>query len=166
MRISHLIFSNKQNYQKYKSKKNSKKLFSQPQIATKQATCSYPFRPSIVYLKAMQLSKQYCLTIDHQALEGDIWPEYGEEEYPIYISCGSSRNLQILPIRDPVLLLHKYGGTYGELGFLLKPLEEGLSEVVFSYNNKYGANLVDRFGSPIQSRLQIPVIASDVITIA
>jgi hypothetical protein len=73
-------------------------------------------KPIITYPREAQVGKTYLMTIDLQPEEGFEW-QYEEEEYPIY--CTVDSNLfSSKPVGEPVVVLHRFGGSYGEAKFL------------------------------------------------
>ncbi|OLP17409.1 hypothetical protein BST81_16585 [Leptolyngbya sp. 'hensonii'] len=94
-------------------------------------------KPIITYPREAQVGKTYLMTIDLQPEEKFEW-QYEEEEYPIYCSVDSEI-FSSKPVGEPVVVLHRFGGSYGEARFLLtsavKP-EKG--RIRISLINSYG----------------------------
>ena len=74
-------------------------------------------KPIITYPREVQVGKNYLMTIDLQPEQEFEW-QYEEEEYPIYFSINSSL-FTSEPVGEPVIVLHRFGGSYGEAKFLL-----------------------------------------------
>ena len=74
-------------------------------------------KPIIHYPREAQVGRTYLMTIDLQSEETFEW-QYDEEEYPVYCKADSDLfNSQ--SIGEPVVILHRFGGSYGEAKFLL-----------------------------------------------
>jgi hypothetical protein len=69
-------------------------------------------KPIVHYPCVAQVGKTYLMTIDLQVEEGFEW-RYEEEEYPIYCSVDSDL-FSSKPVGEPVIVLHRFGGSYGE----------------------------------------------------
>jgi hypothetical protein len=65
----------------------------------------------------MQVGKTYLMTIDLQP-EGHFEWQYEEEEYPIYCLVESDL-FSSRPVGEPVVVLHRFGGNYGQAKFTL-----------------------------------------------
>jgi NB-ARC domain len=74
-------------------------------------------KPIITYPREAQVGKTYLMTIDLQPEENFEW-QYDEEEYPIYCTVDS-KLFSSKPVGEPVIVLHRFGGTYGSVNFLL-----------------------------------------------
>ena len=70
----------------------------------------------------MNVGKNYLMTIDLQP-EAEFEWEVGEEEYPVYCSVGSDV-FSCRAIGEPIILLHRFGGSYGQVRFLLTVSED------------------------------------------
>jgi hypothetical protein len=100
-------------------------------------TLSLAVKPIIHYPRQAQVGKTYLMTIDLQAEEGFEW-QYEEEEYPIYCKVDSEL-FSSKPIGEPVVVLHRFGGNYGESKFLLTALsKEAEGEISISLVNRWG----------------------------
>jgi hypothetical protein len=102
-------------------------------------------RPIIHYPKTAEVGRTYLLTVDVR-LEGDgvqDWP-YEEEEYPItcILETESLFKHETVGNREPVLLLHRFGSTYGPVRFLLTAAAEPRAGQLI-------VTLVNKFGVPI-----------------
>jgi tetratricopeptide (TPR) repeat protein len=74
-------------------------------------------KPIIHYPRVAQVGKTYLMTIDLEVEAGAEW-QYEEEEYPIYCTVDSEL-FSSKPVGEPVVVLHRFGGSYGESKFLL-----------------------------------------------
>ena len=88
-------------------------------------------KPIVHYPRVAQVGKTYLMTIDLQVEEGFKW-ESEEEEYPIYCTVNSDL-FSSKPIGEPVIILHCFGGSYGEARFLLTAASEGGKGTSTSY---------------------------------
>lgn len=97
-------------------------------------------KPIITYPREAQVGKTYLMTIDLQPEEGFEW-QYEEEEYPIY--CTVDSNLfSSKPVGEPVVVLHRFGGSYGEAKFLLTATDEVTEgEVSITLVNAWGVSI-------------------------
>ena len=94
-------------------------------------------KPIIHYPREVQVGKTYLMTIDLQPEEGFEW-QYEEEEYPIYCSVDSEL-FSSKPVGEPVVILHRFGGSYGEAKFLLTAaLESGQGNIKVILINAWG----------------------------
>ncbi|NER01142.1 MAG: hypothetical protein F6K30_31370, partial [Cyanothece sp. SIO2G6] len=74
-------------------------------------------KPIIHYPREVQVGKTYLMTVDLE-LEKDFCWKYDEEDYPVY--CQVESNLFVSKsVGEPVVVLHRFGGSYGEARFLL-----------------------------------------------
>ena len=94
-------------------------------------------KPIIHYPRVAQVGKTYLMTIDLEMEENFEW-QYEEEEYPIYCTVDSAL-FSSKPIGEPVVVLHRFGGSYGKASFLLtaknKAIRGGLG---IALANKWG----------------------------
>jgi nucleoside phosphorylase len=74
-------------------------------------------KPIIHYPRVAQVGKTYLMTIDLEVEAGTEW-QYEEEEYPIYCTVDSEL-FSSKPVGEPVVVMHRFGGSYGESKFLL-----------------------------------------------
>jgi ribosome biogenesis GTPase A len=97
-------------------------------------------KPIITYPSEAQVGKTYLMTIDLQPEENFEW-QYDEEEYPIY--CTVDSNLfSSKPVGEPVVVLHRFGGSYGEAKFLLTATDEVTEgEVSITLVNAWGLSI-------------------------
>ena len=100
-------------------------------------------KPIIHYPRVAQVGKTYLMTIDLEVEEEFEW-QYDQEEYPIYCEVDSEL-FSSRPVGEPVIVLHRFGGSYGEAKFLLKPIANSqVGEIRVTLTNKYGisSNLI------------------------
>ena len=94
-------------------------------------------KPIITYPREAQVGKTYLMTIDLQPEENFEW-QYDEEEYPIYCSVDTDL-FSSKPVGEPVVVLHRFGGSYGEAKFLLTAFcRETTGEIRVTLVNKWG----------------------------
>ena len=94
-------------------------------------------KPIIKYPREAQVGKTYLMTIDLQPEEGFEW-QYDEEEYPIYCTVDSEL-FASKPVGEPVVVLHRFGGSYGEAKFLMTAANiEDRGEIKITLINKWG----------------------------
>ena len=91
-------------------------------------------KPIVRYPRVAQVGKTYLMTIDLEVEDGAEW-QYEEEEYPVYCEVDSDA-FSFRSVGEPVLVLHRFGGNYGEVRFLIKPLQE-ISEKYITIKPKY-----------------------------
>lgn len=78
-------------------------------------------KPIVNYPCEAQTEKTYLMTIDVQlASPVADWP-YPEEEYPISFVLNTQPyfRYEALDGRNPGVILHRFGGTYGPVRYLL-----------------------------------------------
>ncbi|MEM9007068.1 MAG: NB-ARC domain-containing protein, partial [Cyanobacteria bacterium P01_F01_bin.86] len=92
--------------------------------------------PTVTYPREAQLGKTYLMTIDLQSKEAN-W-HYEEEEYPVYCSVDSEL-FSSKSVGEPVIVLHRFGGSYGEAKFWLTAISE-------KAEGKISVALVNRWG--------------------
>jgi len=81
-------------------------------------------QPIISYPREAEVGKTYLLTIDIQLPQDDQkWP-YAEEEYVFYCVLDSMPLFSHEPIDEPMLIVHRFGGTYGPARFLITATSE------------------------------------------
>jgi hypothetical protein len=102
-------------------------------------------RPIINYPPVAEVGKSYLLTVDVR-MEGTDMNEwsYQEEEYPItcILETGPLFKYTTAGGREPVLLLHRFGSTYGPVRFLLTAARK-------PHSGQIVVTLVNEFGVPI-----------------
>jgi hypothetical protein len=77
--------------------------------------------PIISYPREAQVGKTYLMTVDLQ-FSGE-W-NYEEEEYPIYCMLETAPLFSSQPVGEPAIILHRFGGSYGEAKFLLTAAQQ------------------------------------------
>ena len=98
-------------------------------------------KPIIHYPRVAQVGKTYLMTIDLEVEEGFEW-QYDEEEYPIYCEVDSEL-FSSKPVGEPVIVLHRFGGSYGEVKFLL-------TSAIKPEGGKIRVILINRHGVPFK----------------
>ena len=94
-------------------------------------------KPIIRYPRVAQVGKTYLMVIDLEPDEGFEW-QHEEEDYPVYCKVDSEI-FSSQSIGEPIIGLHRFGGSYGKIKILLTAFDkerEGQINVTFS--NKYG----------------------------
>jgi tetratricopeptide (TPR) repeat protein len=100
----------------------------------------FAVKPIITYPREAQVGKTYLMTIDLQPEEEFEW-QYDEEEYPIYCTVNSDL-FNSKPVGEPVVVLHRFGGSYGEAKFLLTAaLESGQGNIKVVLINAWGVSI-------------------------
>ncbi|MGR3278933.1 NACHT domain-containing protein [Acaryochloris marina NIES-2412] len=79
------------------------------------------------------------MTINLQPEDGFDW-QIEEEEYPVYFSVDSEF-VDCQSIGKPIILLHRFGGSYGEVKYLLKAQKDLSDGEIYIYlHNRWGFN--------------------------
>jgi hypothetical protein len=99
-------------------------------------------QPVIRYPREAEVGKTYLMTIDLQTT-GDFEWQYEEEEYPIYCMVDSSPLFSCKPVGEPAIVLHRFGGSYGEAKFLLTTSQEVME-------GEIRVTLVNEWGVPVR----------------
>src|SRR5436190_15955740 len=90
-------------------------------------------KPLVSYPREAQAGHTYIMSLDVQLADPtQPWP-YPEEEYPISFILDTRPYFDCEPLddpgREPTIVLHRFGGTYGPAQYLLKttkkPVEPG-----------------------------------------
>ena len=85
---------------------------------------SISIQPIISYPREAEVGKTYLMTIDlQQSDSSDGWP-YQEEEYTIDCILKTKPLFRSEAIGESAIILHRFGGSYGEAKFLLKAADE------------------------------------------
>lgn len=96
-------------------------------MSVPQPTQPIQIRPIINYPREAQIGQTYLMTIDVQLASPDAsWP-YPDEEYPITFILNTQPYFRYEPLngeRDPGIVLHRFGGTYGPAQYLLTASEQ------------------------------------------
>lgn len=103
---------------------------------------SLAVKPIIHYPREAQVGKTYLMTIDLQMEEGFEW-QYEEEEYPVYCTVDSEL-FSSQPVGEPAIVMHRFGGSYGAVKFLLTTILEvaqGTIKII----------LINAWGIPVKS---------------
>ena len=103
-------------------------------------------KPKISYPRVVNINSTYLMTIDLQPEEEFAW-EVDEEEYPVYCSLESEL-FNCSPIREPIVLLHRFGGNYGSANFLIsvsknisdEAKQQSSDQINIVLSNKYGVS--------------------------
>lgn len=98
-------------------------------------------QPIISYPREAEVGKTYLMTIDLQT-SGDDWP-YEEEEYPMYCMLETSPLFSNQPVGEPALVLHRFGGTYSAVQFLLTAAQHEME-------GEIRVTLVNGWGVPVR----------------
>lgn len=85
---------------------------------TEQSMLPIAVQPVISYPREAEVGKTYLMTIDLQVIEGSEW-QFEEEEYPIYCMVDSEPLFKCEAVGEPAIVLHRFGGSYGSVNFLL-----------------------------------------------
>lgn len=114
--------------------------------------------PILQYPSMAIAGTPFLLTIDLKPQQFDAsWPYPNLEEIPVHcvVSPGSLFYLEFLG--EPLLIVHRYGGTYGPARFLLKSSIEHLGK-----RGRVRITLANSYGTPITSLEtgEIEVVAS------
>ncbi len=107
-------------------------------------TLPLSIQPVISYPKEAEVGKTYLMEIDLQMPESGFEWQYEEEEYLIYCMVNAGNLFTVTSVGEPAIMLHRFGGTYGNARFLLEADAEerdGSLSVVF----------VNQWGTPIRS---------------
>lgn len=107
-------------------------------------------KPIITYPSEAQVGKTYLMTIDLQMQEDFVW-QYEEEEYPIYCSVYSEL-FDITLVGEAVIVLHRFGGNYGQSQFILTAKRS-------KRRSKIKIALFSRWGILIR-KIALPITAS------
>ncbi len=94
-------------------------------------------KPIVRYPRVAQVGKTYLMTIDLEVESGAEW-NYDEEEYPVYCEVDS-KLFKTSIVGEPVIVLHRFGGSYGESKFLLiTDTEEKFGTIKIILVNRWG----------------------------
>lgn len=123
---------------------------------------SLAVKPIITYPRVAQVGKTYLMTIDLQPSENFEW-HCDEEEYPIYCTVDSEL-FSSKPVGEPVIVLHRFGGSYGEAKFLMTATyKEAEGEISITLINVWGVP-VKKIKIPGSLRTMQNVISNQEIT--
>ena len=94
-------------------------------------------KPIVRYPRVAQVGKTYLMTIDLEVEPGSDW-QYEEEEYPVYCEVDSEL-FKISIVGEPVIVLHRFGGSYGDVKYLLTSgVESKAGKIRIVLANRYG----------------------------
>ena len=101
--------------------------------------------PVVSWPREVELGRNYLVTVDIRSAAGlESWP-YDEEQFELSCVLDAQPYLDTNVIDDPVLVLHRFGGTYRPVRFVVSaqrlPPHEGLIEIWLSYVNRWGVVL-------------------------
>jgi len=100
-------------------------------------------QPTISYPQQAEVGKTYLMTIDLiQTGNCEEW-NYEEEEYPIYFRVDTTPLFKNKPIGEPAVVLHRFGGTYGAVKFLLTAADKEMK-------GEIRVTLVSAWGVPLK----------------
>jgi hypothetical protein len=99
-------------------------------------------RPIISYPRRAQAGKSYLMTIDLQLeAPGAPWP-FPEEEYAISCILDTQPFFSYEPLegREPAIVLHRFGGSYGPAQYMLTAAPHKLPKgaISITFTNPYG----------------------------
>ncbi len=112
---------------------------------------SIRLKPIISYPREAEVGKSYLMTIDVQLESPDApWP-YAEEEYTISFVLDTFPFFSYEPLggREPSIVLHRFGGTYGPAEYLLTAAQEEIAQ------GEMSITFVNGWGIPI-AQLALP----------
>jgi hypothetical protein len=104
-------------------------------------TSTLSVKTIIRYPHIAQVGKTYLMTIDLQLEEDFTW-QCSAEDYPIYCRLDTEPQFRSQAVGEPVLVLHRFDGTYGEARFLLTALNENpASQIKVTLINCWGVSV-------------------------
>jgi len=111
-------------------------------ISEQNSLHSLKLKPIISYPREAEVGKSYLMTIDVQLESPDTpWP-YAEEEYTISFVLDTLPFFSYEPLgkREPSIILHRFGGTYGPAEYLLTAAQEEIAqgEISITFVNGWG----------------------------
>ena len=100
---------------------------------------SIPIKPVISYPHQAEVGKTYLMTVDLEQTDDFHQWHYEEEEYPIYCIVDTDFLFKSKPVGEPIILLHRFGGSYGAAKFLLTAAQEEMEgEIRITLKNGWG----------------------------
>jgi formylglycine-generating enzyme required for sulfatase activity/nucleoside phosphorylase/tetratricopeptide (TPR) repeat protein len=97
-------------------------------------------KPIINYPRQVQVGETYWMTIDLQPDKGYEW-KVKEEEYPVYCTVDSDIFTSKV-VGEPIILMHRFGGSYGAARFLMTALPKvGQGEIKVCLINAWGVTV-------------------------
>ncbi len=80
---------------------------------------SLKLRPIVQVPRRARPGGQYLMTVDLEPVDPAEWP-YEREEYALTLMLDTMPLFEHQTVGEPTLVLHRFGGTYGEARFLLR----------------------------------------------
>jgi len=101
--------------------------------------------PVVSWPREMELGRSYLVTVDiRSAADPESWP-YDEEQFELNCVLDAAPYIDTHVVDDPVLVLHRFGGTYRPARFIVSaqrfPRPDGVAELWLSYVNRWGVVL-------------------------
>ena len=101
--------------------------------------------PVVSWPREVELGRSYLVTVDiRSAGSMESWP-YDEEQFELSCVLDAQPYLDANVVDDPVLILHRFGGTYRPVRFAISarhlPEQDGSTEIWLSYVNRWGVVL-------------------------
>ena len=124
--------------------------------------------PVVSWPREMELGRSYLVTVDIRSAGSlESWP-YDEEQFELSCVLDAQPYLDSNVIDDPVLVLHRFGGTYRPVRFVVSarqlPEQEVSTEIWLSYVNRWGVVLrTVPLSLTISSRRDVTAKPSDMV---
>src|SRR2546423_14658138 len=100
-------------------------------------------QPVISYPREAMVGKTYLMTVDLRVPETDFtWP-YEEEELHVHCFVDAAPIFVSEPLGDAIIMLHRFGGTYGPAEFLLTTTDDSSEASIH-------VTLTSIYGKPIK----------------
>ncbi|HLX56683.1 MAG TPA: hypothetical protein VKR83_06640, partial [Ktedonobacteraceae bacterium] len=101
-------------------------------------------KPVINYPREAQAGQSYLMTIDLRVTTNpDAWP-YDDEEFPVYFSIDTMPLFSYEPVGQPLVVVHRFGGTYGPAAFLLTAAQGQMAgEIHITMINRGGVPITE-----------------------
>jgi hypothetical protein len=101
--------------------------------------------PVVSWPREMEVGRSYLVTVDiRSAADLESWP-YDEEQFELNCVLDAAPYLDTRVVDDPLLVLHRFGGTYRPARFIVSarqiPPPDGATEIWLSYVNRWGVVL-------------------------
>src|SRR6266700_6750772 len=98
--------------------------------------------PVVSWPREVELNRSYLITVDLRLAAGlEAWP-YHDEQFELSCVLDAQPYLDTDVIDDPVLVLHRFGGTYRPVRFIVSaqrlPQPDGSPEIWVSFVNRWG----------------------------
>ena len=108
-------------------------------------TSELTIEPILQYPRLAAAERSFLLTVDLRSQQfSDSWPYPDLEEIPIYCIINPGTLFQVEFLGEPVVIVHRYGGTYSPARFLLTPEANRIGA-----RGKVRITLANRFGVPM-----------------